>query len=106
MRRISLVLTSVLIVFGQLGGPFCTMEGGSSEEPDKVADGHHQSDDSPHSQNPSCPVFTGCSTLGTTTPLVAWIASSPSLLVAEKTDMQSISAPKPDIKNPPPRALI
>jgi len=106
MPRISLVLTSVLIVFGQLGGPLCTTEGGSSESPDKVAEGHHKSDDSPHSQNPSCPVFTGCSTLGITMPFVTWVGSSPSLLAVKKTDIQSISVAKPDIENPPPRALI
>ena len=105
MRRISLVLTSALIVFGQLGGPFCTMEGGSSESLDKVAEGHHRSDDSPHSQNPICPAFIGCSTLGITTPFVAWVGLPPPLLVVEKSYMEGISAPTPDIKSPPPRSL-
>ena len=106
MPRISVVLTSVLIVFGQLGGPLCTMEGGSSESPDKVAEGHHQSDDSPHSQDTTCPTFIGCGTSGITTPFVTWVGSPPPLLVAEKSDIQGISAAKPDIKNPPPRSLI
>ncbi len=106
MRRISLVLTSALIVFGQLGSPFCTMEGGSSESPDKVAESHHQSDDSPHSQSPTCPTFIGCSTSAITTPSVTWVGLPPSVLAVEKSYIRGISAPAPDIKSPPPRSLI
>ncbi len=106
IRRISVVLTSALIVFGQLGGPFCTMESDSPESPDKVSEGHHQSADSPHSQNPTCPTSLGCITSGITTPSVTWVGSPPFLLAVGNSYMKSISAPTPDTKSPPPRALI